>query len=56
MLKHRVICCFTFNDGVLTRTKRFQPDYIYTSSFLGSEHIDEVLLLDVTRGGPGAAA
>ena len=46
-----MIAVLTFNKGVLSRTKRFNPDYIYTDSQVSFWGIDEVVLLDVTRGG-----
>jgi len=41
----------TLNNGVLTRTKLFNPDYIYTRSQVDSWLVDEMVMLDVTRGG-----
>jgi cyclase len=32
---------------VLIRTKRFQPDYIYTQKFVGTLEADEVVMVDV---------
>ena len=37
------------NNGVLFRTKKFIPDYRYTSNFVDSWNIDEIVVLDVTR-------
>ena len=56
MLKPRLIWQMMFDDGVLVRTKRFVPDYVYTRAFLGFEAADEVLLLDITRSGPSEAS
>lgn len=53
MLKKRVIIQLLLNDGVLFRTKKFKPDYRYTSEFLGSENADEVMIIDVTPEGEG---
>ena len=53
MLRKRVITVLTFNDGVLFRTKLFQPDYRYTLSFVDSWSVDEIVVLDVTRPGQG---
>ncbi|HEX5425742.1 MAG TPA: imidazole glycerol phosphate synthase cyclase subunit [Candidatus Acidoferrales bacterium] len=41
----------TFNDGVLFRTKLFEPDYRYTLNFVDAWSVDEVILLDVSRTG-----
>ena len=51
MLKKRLISVLTFNKGVLSRTKRFNPDYIYTKNQVSLWGVDEIVLLDVTREG-----
>jgi len=51
MLCKRLVIVLTFNDGVLTRTKKFSPDYIYTKNFVDVLDVDEMVFLDVTRGG-----
>ncbi len=43
----------TFNDGVLFRTKLFNPDYRYTLNFVDTWSVDEIVVLDVTRPGQG---
>ena len=45
----------TLNNGRLTRTKKFQPpDYFYTTSQVDLWEVDELIILDATRGGdPG---
>lgn len=43
----RVAVALTLNDGVLFRTKQFQPDYRYTANFVGRD-ADEVFIIDVT--------
>lgn len=53
MLKKRLITVLTFNNGVLFRTKDFNPDYRYTANFVDTWSIDEIVILDVTRGGKG---
>tara|TARA_Y100000996_G_C22534399_1_gene647780 strand:+ start:740 stop:1486 length:747 start_codon:yes stop_codon:yes gene_type:complete len=50
MLRKRLITTLTFNNGVLFRTKNFIPDYRYTLNFVDSWLIDEVIILDITRG------
>ncbi len=50
MLRHRLVTVLTFNDGTLFRTKLFQPDYRYTHNFVDSWQVDEIVMLDVTRG------
>jgi imidazole glycerol-phosphate synthase subunit HisF len=54
MLRRRIITVLTFNDGVLFRTKRFHPDYRYTTNFVDTWSIDEIIALDITRPGQGA--
>ncbi len=56
MLKPRLIWQLMFDDGVLVRTKRFVPDYVYTQAFVGFEAADEVVLIDITRSGPSEAS
>jgi cyclase len=50
MLRKRLITILTFNNGVLFRTKNFIPDYRYTINFVDSWLVDEVIILDITRG------
>ena len=52
MLKKRVILNLCLNDGQLTRTKRFSCDRWYSLKIVDLQHADEIVLLDVTRGGP----
>jgi cyclase len=54
MLRKRLITVLTFNDGVLFRTKLFNPDYRYTHNFIDAWSIDEIVALDVTRPGEGS--
>jgi cyclase len=49
MLRKRVISVLTFNEGVLFRSKLFNPDYRYTANFVDSWSIDEIVLLDISR-------
>src|SRR5262245_49055765 len=49
MLRTRLVTVLTFNEGVLFRTKLFQPDYRYTSNFVDTWSVDEIVVLDVTR-------
>ncbi len=49
MLRRRVITVLTFVDGVLFRTKLFEPDYRYTLNFVDAWSVDEIVVLDVTR-------
>lgn len=51
MVTKRIITVLTFNDGVLFRTRDFVPDYRYTSNFVDTWSVDEMVLLDITRGG-----
>lgn len=52
MLRKRLITVLTFNDGVLFRTKKFEPDYRYTLNFVDAWSVDEIILLDISRSGP----
>jgi len=56
MLKSRLIIVLTINDGVLFRTRRFQPDYRYTLNFVDTWSADEIVLLDVTRSSEASRA
>lgn len=49
MLRKRLIVVLTFNNGVLFRTKVFQPDYRYTLNFVDAWSVDEIIALDITR-------
>ena len=49
MLKKRLIICLTFLDGVLFRTKKFNPDYRYTKNFIDLWSIDEIILIDISK-------
>ncbi len=51
MLKQRLITVLTLNDGVLFRTRMFEPDYRYTLSFVDAWSVDEIILLDISRYG-----
>ena len=53
MLRKRLITVLTFNDGILFRTKLFEPDYRYTHNFVDSWSVDEIVVLDITRPGQG---
>ena len=49
MLRHRIIFVLTFFEGVLFRTRLFNPDYRYTTNFIDTWSIDEIILLDISR-------
>lgn len=49
MLRHRLVTVLTFKEGVLFRTKLFMPDYRYTSKFIDTWSVDEIVALDITR-------
>ncbi len=53
MLRKRLITVLTLNDGVLFRTRNFQPDYRYTLNFVDTWSVDEIVVLDITRPGQG---
>lgn len=53
MLRNRLITVLTFNNGVLFRTKKFNPDYRYTLNFIDAWSVDEIVILDITREGDG---
>jgi len=50
MLRKRLITVLMFNNGILFRTKNFTPDYRYTLNFVDSWLVDEIIILDITRG------
>jgi len=50
MLCKRIVYVLTLNEGVLFRTKRFRPDYRYTKNYIDTWDVDELVVLDVTRG------
>lgn len=52
-MRKRLITVLTFNDGVLFRTKQFEPDYRYTHNFVDAWSVDEIVVLDVTRPNQG---
>ena len=54
MLRKRFITALTFSDGILFRTKLFEPDYRYTHNFVDAWLVDEIVVLDVTRPGLGS--
>ena len=54
MLRKRVVTVLTFCDGVLFRTKTFNPDYRYTLNFVDAWSVDEIVALDITRPGQGS--
>lgn len=56
MIRKRLITVLTLNNGVLFRTRNFQPDYRYTANFVDTWSVDEILVLDVTRPGQGERA
>jgi len=49
MIRKRLLTVLTFQDGVLFRTKLFNPDYRYTLNFVDAWSIDEIVLLDISR-------
>lgn len=52
-VKLRIDAALLLNEGVLFRTRRFVADYRYTASFVGLGCADELVILDITRGGGG---
>ena len=52
MLKPRLVVTLTFQNGVLFRTKKFRPDYRYTTNYIDGG-ADEIFCIDV--GGERAA-
>jgi cyclase len=53
VLRSRLVTILTFNEGVLFRTKLFEPDYRYTANFVDAWSVDEIIVLDITRPKPG---
>ena len=39
---------FSFFESVLTRIKKFKPDYRYTANFVDTWSIDEIILLNIS--------
>jgi cyclase len=52
VLRSRLVTVLTFNEGILFRTKVFEPDYRYTANFVDAWSIDEIVVLDITRPTP----
>lgn len=49
MLKKRIIITLCLQNGVLFRTKKFNPDYRYTKNFVDLWHLDELILIDISK-------
>ena len=49
MLKKRLIIVLTFYNGILYRTKKFNPDYRYTKNFIDFWEVDEIVLIDISK-------
>ena len=49
MIAKRIIAVLTFDNGILTRTKNFIPDYRYTSNFINNSLFDAIVLIDVSK-------
>jgi len=56
VITKRIIAAFLFVDGVLYRTRKFIPDYRYTSNFLVVDQADEIFMIDITPEGPSEAS
>ena len=52
VLCKRVICLLTLSGGQLVRTKRFRVDRWYSLEAFSFKGADEVVVVDVTPGGP----
>jgi len=50
LLPKRIIFSLNFLDGILYRTRNFFPDYRYTHNFIDLWSIDEIVILDISRG------
>jgi len=37
------------NNGIVCRTRNFQPDYLYTDEFIDSKYFDEIVCIDVSQ-------
>ena len=46
MLAKRIIIVLTFSEGVLYRTKNFNPDYRYTDNFIDNKLVAIFLRVD----------
>ncbi len=49
MVRHRLIIVLTFVEGILFRTRLFNPDYRYTANFIDTWSVDEIVMLDISR-------
>lgn len=49
MLAKRIIILLTYKDGVLFRTKQFNPDYRYTDNFVSNTYADEIVIINVSK-------
>ncbi len=49
MVAKRIITTLMLNNGILFRSKKFDPDYRYTLNFIDMWSVDELVILDITR-------
>ena len=49
MVAKRIITTLMLNNGILFRSKKFNPDYRYTLNFIDMWSVDELVILDITR-------
>ena len=50
MIAKRIISTLMLNNGVLFRSKKFIPDHRYTINFIDMWSVDEIIIIDITRG------
>ena len=49
MLAKRIIILLTYKDGILYRTKKFNPDYRYTDNFISNTFADEIVIINISE-------
>ena len=49
MLSKRIIIFLAYCDGILFRTKKFEPDYRYTDNFISNKYADEIVIVDISK-------
>ena len=48
-LPKRIITTLMLNNGILYRSKKFNPDYRYTLNFVDMYSVDEIVLIDISQ-------
>jgi len=45
----RIIALILINNGIVCRTRNFQPDYMYSDEFIDGKYFDEIICIDVSQ-------